>query len=134
MTKKLKSEASMKQVESAMRGVSESKSRNQRILDLHKCITPEQVAAFIWTPELEELMGDRSMYRNPFAEWIRAYRAGKPSKELFSYKTPLEVANAVWPAELNDPDGLFEDFRQELVVWIELYKHSDVDGDGSMNK
>ena len=65
---------------------------------------------------------------------IRAYRAGKPSKELSSYKTPLEVANAVWPAELNDPDGLFEDFRQELVVWIELYKHSDVDGDGSINK
>lgn len=134
MTKKLKSGASMKQVESAMRGVSDNKGRNQRLLELQSCSTPEQVAAVIWTPELEQLMGDRSMYKNPFAEWIRAYRAGKPSKELFSYKTPLEVANAVWPAELNDPDGLFEDLRQELVVWIELYKHSDVDGDGSINK
>ena len=134
MTKKLKTGASIKQVESAMRGVSDTKGRNQRLLELQSCRTPEQVAAFIWTPELEELMGDRSMYKNPFAEWIRAYRAGRPSVELFSYKTPLEIANAVWPVELNDPDGLFEELRQELVVWIELYKHGYVDGDGPLNK
>ena len=122
MTKKLKSGASMKQVEGAMRGVNESKSRNQRILDLYKCVTPEQVAAFIWTDELEQLMGDRSMYKNPFAEWIRSYTQGSVSKELPAYKTPAEVALAVWPMELSDPDGLFDELRQELVVWIELYK------------
>lgn len=93
-----------------------------KLQNMAKCNTPQELGLFIWTPELEEQMGDRSMYRNPFADWITAYAEGREPKELASYKTPEELAELAYPSLCDNKTNMFPALRKHLVLWINNYK------------
>ena len=100
--------------------------RLERLDSLKRCVTLEELALNIWTPKQEEYMGDRSMYRNPFKEWIHSYKEGTTPSNWHGYKTPRQLAEGIWKPFLDRPDdyGWFSDLRDALVEWIEKYRES----------
>ena len=100
--------------------------REKRIQSLKDCQTPTDLAFNIWTKQMEEYMGDRSIYRNPFIEWIESYKSKSAPKNWTSYKTPRDLAEGIWKPYLDRSDdyGLFADLRNALVDWIEQYANS----------
>lgn len=100
--------------------------REKRIQSLKDCQTPTDLAFNIWTKQMEEYMGDRSIYRNPFIEWIESYKSKYTPKNWTSYKTPRDLAEGIWKPYLDRSDdyGLFADLRNALVDWIEQYANS----------
>lgn len=97
--------------------------REKRMLSMQNCETPADLAINIWPKKMDETIGDRSIYRNPFIEWIESYKAKTTPKIWNSYKTPSDLANGIWPSYLDrsDKNGLFLELRNTLVGWIESY-------------
>lgn len=97
--------------------------REKRIQSLKNCQTPIELSFNIWTKQSEEIIGDRSIYRNPFVEWIESYKAKTNPEMWTSYKTPTELAEGIWKPYLDRADDydLFSDLRNALVEWIERY-------------
>lgn len=95
---------------------------SKKLQMMAKCNTPQELGAFIWSPKLEEEMGDRSMYRNPFADWITAYVEGRKPAELHVYKTPEEIAELAYPSLCDNKTNMFAELRRHLVLWINNYK------------
>lgn len=96
----------------------------KRVNELKECKTPKDLAYNIWTLKQEEYMGDRSIYRNPFIEWIDSYRLSKSPTMWTGYTTPQELSEGIWKPFLDreDDNGLFIELRLALVNWIVSYK------------
>jgi len=99
-----------------------AETMSTKLQSLAKCNTPQELGAFIWSPELEQEMGDRSMYRNPFADWITAYTEGRKPAELHVYETPEEIAELAYPSLCDNKTNMFPELRKHLVLWINNYK------------
>lgn len=111
-----------KKAEKILNAIGENEELSLILRKMAACKTPQEIGAFIWSPQLEAELGDRSMYRNPFADWITAYAEGRKPEEFRICKNPVELATYVYPSKPGEETVLLQSQRLHLALWIENYK------------
>lgn len=93
-----------------------------RLEEIKSCKTPEELSFVIWTKELENAIGSRRHYREPFIDWIKCYKFDK-TPQWKDYKYPKDLVEGIWKPFLDEPGDIwFKSLRETVIEWIEDYK------------